>query len=645
MTDSSVLRPDLTLVLERITDGFFALDAQWRISYMNAEARRLLNATTDPIGRYWLDAFPLARGRMFEREYNRAMRDQLVVQFVEYSKTSNAWFEVKAYPSLDGLSVYFRDVSARIEAQREIERNVARQQAIISFGRSALSSTRYQDILSDALELVREMLEVNVVELFDYDRDMRTFSARQAIGWAPGALFDPSKPFVEHLDLVLRSGEAFACSDVRIDPRARSLKALVDCKMLSCLAVLVGTPATPIGALVAYYPLPRTFTVGDVRFVEAIAQTLAESAASFESTQRMSQVIESIQDGFVSIDRELRITYVNETMAKSWHTSPAEMVGQSIVTFLERIENGDAVIEYFRASIRDDLGTPLENFDRGRWYETRIFRFSTGVAAYVRDITRRKAEQQEILNLNVELEARVAERTLQLEAANKELESFSYSVSHDLRAPLRAIDGFSQALVEDYEAELDERGRGYLDRVRKAAQRMADLIDALLRLAKVARARITFGDVDLSEAARVVLEDLKDHEPDRAVEVVIRPSLRASGEPNLLTAVLQNLMGNAWKFTRNRENPRIEVGRTPVGEFFVRDNGAGFDMAYGNKLFGAFQRLHAADEYEGTGIGLATVARIVHRHGGVIRAEGVVGEGATFFFSLPEAKDRPREDE
>ncbi len=645
MADSSVLRPDLSLVLERITDGFFALDAQWRFSYVNAEARRLLNVTSDPIGRYWLDVFPLARGRMFEREYGRAMRDQIVVQFVEYSKTANKWFDVKAYPSRDGLSVYFRDVTGRIDAQREIERNAARQQAIIAFGRSALATKVFENIEADALDLIRETIEVNVVEFYDYDRESKTFRAQGAIGWGPGAALDYRVPVVEHLHHALRSGEAFACADVRIEPRAPSLKGFSDCKMLSCLAVLVGTPAQPIGMLVAYYPLPRTFTVGDVRFVEAIAQTLAESAASFESTRRMRQVVEGIQDGFVSTDHELRITYINSLMANSRNMTPEEMIGQSLVPYILEVDNGEAVLEYFKASLLEDLGTPLENFDRGRWFETRIFRLANGIGAYVRDITRRKREQQHIIDLNTQLEARVEERTRQLEAANKELESFSYSFSHDLRAPLRAIDGFSQALVEDYGDALDERARGYLDRVRKAAQRMAGLIDALLRLAKFARARIVFVDVDLSAAARVVVGDLREHEPDRTVEVAIAPDLRVSGEPNLLLVVLQNLIGNAWKFTRHREGARIEVGRTESGEFYVRDNGAGFDMAYGNKLFGAFQRLHAADEYEGTGIGLATVARIVHRHGGTIRAEGAIGLGATFYFSLPAAKDRSQGDE
>ncbi|HEY5349469.1 MAG TPA: ATP-binding protein, partial [Candidatus Lustribacter sp.] len=234
-----------------------------------------------------------------------------------------------------------------------------------------------------------------------------------------------------------------------------------------------------------------------------------------------------------------------------------------------------------------------------------------------------------------ELERRVMERTHQLELANKELESFSYSVSHDLRAPLRAIDGFSQALVEDYDGALDERARGYLERVRRAAQRMADLIDALLALAKVARVPIVTAPVDLTALAQAAIGELRDGEPGRHVQVTIEPGLHARAEPHLIAIVVQNLLGNAWKFTRRTPESEITVGKNGAGEFYVRDNGAGFDMTYASKLFGAFARLYGSQEYEGTGIGLATVARIIHRHGGHIRAEGAIDAGATFSFTLP----------
>ncbi len=224
-----------------------------------------------------------------------------------------------------------------------------------------------------------------------------------------------------------------------------------------------------------------------------------------------------------------------------------------------------------------------------------------------------------------------------MEVVNKELEAFSYSVSHDLRAPLRSIDGFSQALLEDYADTLDDEGRKYLRYVRESAQEMARLIDGLLSLSRVTRAGLRRAEVDLAALARRVVERARAADPKRRVEVSIPEGLPATGDPALLDVVLVNLIGNAWKFTSRRAVAHIEVGaRSQRGRtvYFVRDDGAGFDMAHAGKLFGAFQRLHASREFEGTGIGLATVQRIVHRHGGEVWAEGEVGVGATFYFTL-----------
>ncbi len=236
-----------------------------------------------------------------------------------------------------------------------------------------------------------------------------------------------------------------------------------------------------------------------------------------------------------------------------------------------------------------------------------------------------------------ELEARVETRTRDLAAANQELEAFSYSVSHDLRAPLRAIDGFSKALQSDYGPQLDERARHYLERVRAGTQRMSGLIDDLLGLARLSRRELVRQKVNVSEVARRVAAELSRQHPSRAVRVEIHDGLSAQADSQLLTIVLENLMGNAWKFTGKRDDALIEVGSKADGRvapFYVRDNGAGFDMTYADKLFGAFQRLHGDEDFEGTGIGLATVQRIVARHGGQIWAEGEVGKGATFYFTL-----------
>ncbi len=252
----------------------------------------------------------------------------------------------------------------------------------------------------------------------------------------------------------------------------------------------------------------------------------------------------------------------------------------------------------------------------------------------VDDVTQRLRAEARVHALNRTLEARVALRTRELSQANRELEAFAYSVSHDLRAPLRAIDGFSRILAERYSGTLDEAGQAYLGRVRNAASRMGELIDALLKMSRIARGAVKRERVDLSRMAGEIIEELRADDREHDVQVLVAPSLVAEGDATLLRNLLGNLIGNAWKFTRGSQHPRIEVG-LQAGEFYVRDNGAGFAQEYVGKLFRPFQRLHDQNEFAGHGIGLASVKRIVERHGGTIRAEGREGEGATFYFTVP----------
>lgn len=267
----------------------------------------------------------------------------------------------------------------------------------------------------------------------------------------------------------------------------------------------------------------------------------------------------------------------------------------------------------------------------------RALRLETEDIAGRLDVARAEAEEsaRHVSELNASLEERVRERTVELEATNRELEAFSYSVSHDLRAPLRTVDGFSLALEEDYAGVIDETGRDYIRRVRTGVQRMGQLIDALLQLSRVTRAELVREDVDVTALARTVAQTLSEENPAKPVAWRIEDGLRAMADAKLLQVALENLLGNAVKFSSKVERPEIDFGFDPEkSAWFVRDNGAGFDMQYAHRLFNAFNRLHGDKDFRGSGIGLATVARVVRRHGGSIWAQSEVNHGATFWFTL-----------
>ena len=387
----------------------------------------------------------------------------------------------------------------------------------------------------------------------------------------------------------------------------------------------------------------------EARNVEALRAEMKERKLAEEAAAQLAAIVNSSSDAIIGKDLNSIVTSWNTGAEKLLGYTASEMIGQPIRLLIpaDRLEEDTQIIK------RIKQGENVEHFETVRMAKdghlidisltVSPIRDKTGkvvgASKVFRDITERKRAEQAIHELNLRLEQRVADRTAELETANKELEAFSYSVSHDLRAPLRAVDGFSQAVLEDYGTLLPEEGRRYLRTIREGAQRMGVLIDDLLTFSRLSRASLNKQEVTTDNLVRQVLEELQPQQEGRAVELRLGDLPPCQGDPALLHQVWINLLSNALKYTRRRSPAVIEIGcqrEQDANVYFVRDNGAGFDMKYANKLFGVFQRLHRADEFEGTGVGLAFVQRVIHRHGGRIWAEAAVDHGATFYFTLKE---------
>jgi PAS domain S-box-containing protein len=370
------------------------------------------------------------------------------------------------------------------------------------------------------------------------------------------------------------------------------------------------------------------------------AQRSAQAAA--ESAQTLRALLNASTDPMFLIDTDGRLLDLNEALARTLKRPMIDLMGARVHDFLpfDLHQQRKVVVEEVVRS-----GQPIRTEDHylGSWFENnlvpildergKVYR----VAAYVRDVTSYKKAEEEIRTLNAELEQRVIERTAQLEFTNKELEAFTFSVSHDLRVPLRAINGFTRILEEDFSQDLALPARNLLQNIRASGQKMSLLIDNLLDLSRLGRKPLHKQDVNMQTIARLIIESLGPETAGRQIEWVLGELPSCHADNILIDQVYANLIGNAVKYTSKRESARIEIGSfSQNGEtvYFVRDNGAGFDMQYAEKLFGVFQRLHSEDEFEGTGIGLAIVQRIIQRHGGHVWAESEVDKGATFYFTL-----------
>lgn len=385
-----------------------------------------------------------------------------------------------------------------------------------------------------------------------------------------------------------------------------------------------------------------------VGYIQDITDRKKAEVALRKSEERYRSLIETTNDWIWEIDEQFHFTYSSLKIQTILGFELNSVLGRSILDLIPERQRGKVEEEFSNLAERQEAFVGVEQYFEDSDGNIAIFETSgiplftnngifKGYRGISKDITERKKTERQIARLNDELENKVIERTKMLRIANKELEAFSYSVSHDLRAPLRSIDGFSQALIEDYGESLDEIATNYLSRVRSAAQRMSTLIDDMIKLAKVSRTELTKKRINLSHISTSILDSLTEMEPERKTDFKIEPNLYVMGDENLMKVALQNLIENAWKFTSKEDVTRIEVGVKSQDNqtvYYVKDNGAGFDMNYAKKLFTPFQRLHKESDFPGTGIGLSTVQRIIHRHLGKIWAEGEPGKGAEFCFTM-----------
>jgi PAS domain S-box-containing protein len=621
----SAREAELHLLMESVPAMIFHGDRDKRCIFANRSyAEFYASADHRPIGLTVREIVGEAAYRGVDERLDRVLAGERLAYrgTRKSSRGEEAVLDIELLPEPDGKGgtrgffAVINNVTVQVLAEAELRRSEEKFAKVFRFSPLAVAITR----LADGC-----YLDVNESwsRLFGWSREEAVGRTSLEMGkWVNGE---------ERLTwaAALKRGGHVANMEVRFRTKAGAVRHV----LLSSELIDLGGEAC---ALVM---------VADISDRKAAEQALRESEARLREAQRIGRI------GSWEMDLASNRLRWSDEIYMMFERAP-ETFGSTFEAFLETVHPDDlpALREAYRKSVHVKGAYEVDHriltpggrvkYVREHWEifcdETNKPVRSVGT---IHDITEQVLARKEIQSLNDELETRVRERTAELQAANKELESFAYSISHDLRAPLRGIDGFSHLLAEEYADRLDEQGRGYLDRVRRAAQRMGTLIDDILELSRVTRLGMRRNSVDLSALAREILDERARGAPEHSVRIVLASDCIAFGDPQLLRVLMQNLLENAWKYSAREHAPKIEFGcASENGErvFYVRDNGVGFDMQYADRLFSPFQRLHKPEEFEGTGIGLATVARVVHRHGGRVWAESAVGQGALFRFTLGE---------
>jgi len=545
--------------------------------------------------------------------YGRVALSSDPIRFESYSEPLGRWYDVSAYSDKQGFfTVLFRDISDNKKTEQDLRESESKLRSVLNSSIAAIWSVSWPDLAVLYLSPAAEQLYGHSVQEFINNPEL----------WRKVVHPEDQSLNEEVLDVLSKEGRA--------ERECRILRPEGETVWICDRSRLIYDD-------VHNMPVRIEGITFDITSRKLAEKKLAETESRF---QRMLEVIPdmvSVQDpdmnivysnwkGFAAVPPEKRV--LDTKCYKTYRDYDQICPDCQAVGVLKSKEAFQAEVE----------------LSKGYWIDLRVIPLpdSSGeiefFVEWVRDISVLKVMEEELKSVNVELEQKVKERTAQLVAINRELDAFSYSVSHDLRGPLNRIEGFSRALLEDYSDQLDRQGRDYLQRIGNSSQHMAELIEDLLKLSRVSRLEINREPVELSVLVNVCLKELQAKEPQRKLESVVTSGLVVEGDTALLRIAVDNLVGNAWKFSRKEEKTHIEFGITEQAGrriFYICDNGSGFDMNNSGKLFTAFQRLHSEQDFPGTGIGLSIVSRIITRHGGEIWAEGAPGSGACFYFTLP----------
>lgn len=641
-------------ILESIGDGFFTVDKNFIVTYWNKNAEKLLKTPREEIlHQYLWDRFPDATNLESYKQYNTALRENRNVSFEDYYPPINRWFEISAYPYDEGLTVFFKDITSRKEAQNQILKKTSQLDAIAMFNGLLIKSGHWENALQESLEIIGKVVEADRVYFFQnkYNEKIGESTASIICEWTDECV-DVQLNHPAHTDIPFSELEEFLerlainkpySSIVEEIPDLTFRQFLKDQNIKSILAIPVFVGDRFYGCIgFDDCSTKRKWSKEEVSFLKTIALNLASAIENEEAKQALqksfeekNEILESIGDAFFAVNKNWIVTYWNNRAEEVLYMPREDVVGMNLWDVYEDAAELDFFSQYQKA-VNEQVTVTFEEYypAADKWFDVSAYPSPDGLSVFFKDITDRKKSDKILKELNQTLK----QQTVELAASNAELEQFAFVASHDLQEPLRMVTSFLSQLEKKYADELDEKAKKYIWFATDGARRMRQIIMDLLNYSRFGRVEIEKAPIDLNQIMKSIVQDYREiiKETKAIVKWNTLPVITA--DQTSVKRLLSNLVSNALKYHSDGIRPEIIVGAKETEDTWtvsVSDNGIGINPEYSEKIFNIFQRLHSNDEYSGTGIGLAVCRKIVDSHGGNIWMESVEGEGSTFYFTIP----------